>query len=451
MTRAEKRKIKESTDLTVESLKIIHHYFPDFMESLRKIRDFRHPSYITYPAELLLIMRIFAGMAAFRSMREMTTEFNDSQVISNLNYLLNGSTSTLEELPHWETINDFLCRVNPADIQNMIYDLIRRLIRMRSFENGRIRDKYWQILVDATHLYSFSEKHCDHCLTRVYNKGTPDERTEYYHYVLEAKLYICPDLVLTIDTEFVENEPDNSSKQDCELNAFKRLMPRLKQVFKRLPICLTLDSLYACEPVFALCRQYNWRYLIRFKEGSIPTIAEEFSTLKGLEPSQRLTATTDNKKQLYSFVTNIAYQESQVNILELIETEGLKDGIEERRVFVFATDFPITVKNVAPLMQRCRARWRIENEGFNSQKNQEYYLTHLFSKNPIGMKNHYRLIQIAHMLVQLVLFGLCIVKKAYDTIHHFRKKLFQSFQARPVTIDIREQLEKVFYISTYLP
>ena len=75
---------------------------------------------------------------------------------------------------------------------------------------------------------------------------------------------------------------------------------------------------------------------------------------------------------------------------------------EEQKGFWFATDFPVSRKNVANLVQRGRMRWKIENEGFNTQKKQGYYLEHQYSKDYQAMKNHYYLTQIGHMVAQVM-------------------------------------------------
>lgn len=100
------------------------------------------------------------------------------------------------------------------------------------------------------------------------------------HHVLETKL-VVGDMVLSIASEFIENESEDISKQDCELNAFQRLQKKLKQAFKRLPICILADSLYASQVVFDVFKANDWRYSIRFKN-RIKSIAEEFESLKQL-------------------------------------------------------------------------------------------------------------------------------------------------------------------------
>src|SRR5699024_6805844 len=127
--------------------------------------------------------------------------------------------------------------------------MIKELLKKRCFDDYRIDGKYWDIIIDGTGLFSFDKKHCDHCLRRVYtNEETGEKKTIYMHHVLEAKL-VVGNMVLSIGSEFIENESENVSKQDCELKAFYRLAEQIKQTYKRLPICLLGDSLYACEGV----------------------------------------------------------------------------------------------------------------------------------------------------------------------------------------------------------
>jgi len=52
-----------------------------------------------------------------------------------------------------------------------------------------------------------------------------------------------------------------------------------------------------------------------------------------------------------------------------------------------------------------RLRWKIENEGFNVQKNGGYGLTHEYSKNDNSAKIFHILMQIAHLLMQLFTRG----------------------------------------------
>ena len=205
--------------------------------------------------------------------------------------------------------------------------------------------------------------------------------------------------------------------------AFDRLAKKLKQRFPRLPICLGMDSLYACDPVFTLCADYGWRYIIRFKEGSIPTVAKEFHTLKAMEPEQNWQKTQGSVTQTYRYVTNISYHSHELNIAEYEQSDL-------PHPFVFITDLPLSRRTCEQLIADGRNRWKIENQGFNAQKNHGLALEHMFSETYMAMKNHYFLIQIGHMIGQLLAVGLrrltALTKMASCSLFEAVKEAFRT-------------------------
>lgn len=162
----------------------------------------------------------------------------------------------------------------------MMYGLIRR----RTFEDARYK-KRWLIIVDGTQTYSGDRKINENCLERHYEKGTEKEHVNYHLDVLEAKIYLGENLVCSIGSEFIENNEEyrrnqqgmseEAFKQDCETKVFRRLAEKIKKRYPRLPILLLGDSLYVSEPVMKICKVHGWDYLVRYKDGSIPSIAEE--------------------------------------------------------------------------------------------------------------------------------------------------------------------------------
>jgi DDE family transposase len=260
VTRKQKREKQKEINFFAEFIRIRNHFFKDLNTRLKKVEDNRHQSYIEYNPDILLFCIIMKNITALESMNQMTIEFNKDECINNVSKTL--GYEELDELPHYDTINNFLKGLEPIEIEKIRDYMIKELFKKRCLEKYRLLDKYWTIAVDATGLISFSEKHCSHCLKREYkNKDTGEiEKTIYFHYVLEAKL-IVGDMVFSIDTEFIENEGEVYEKQDCEIKAFKRLAKRLKKKYKRLPICILGDSLYAVESIFQICKQNKWRYI----------------------------------------------------------------------------------------------------------------------------------------------------------------------------------------------
>jgi hypothetical protein len=308
--------------------------------------------------------------------------------------------------------------------------MIGELFRKRSLEKFRLFDKYWCIAVDGTGLFSFTERHCEHCLKKEYkNKETGEvERTVYYHHVLEAKL-VAGNMVFSIATEFIENEDENVDKQDCEINAFKRLQVKLKNKYPRLPICLLGDSLYACEPVFEICEKNNWKYLFRFKEGRIKSVAKEFEILKEMDAE---------KENGCTWINDIGYNSRCVNLIEAeIETDkGMKE-------FVFITDIRITKRNFNEIVCFGRSRWKIENQGFNNQKTKKYKIEHVNCMDYNAMQNHYLITQIADILRQLFDEGLTIIKDLKKGIKEISSVLLESFRTSILTNteDIQKRIQ----------
>ena len=120
-------------------------------------------------------------------------------------------------------------------------------------------------------------------------------------------------------------------------------------------------------------------------------MAKEFGTLRNREGNLRKEETED--MTLWSgYVNGIDYESHQVNLLEY----------REEKRFLFLTELAVTKKNGRATAETGRLRWKIENEGFNTQKNQGYSLEHMYSRLYQGMKNHYYLIQIGHMIAQVM-------------------------------------------------
>ncbi|MBS3970248.1 MAG: transposase family protein [Clostridia bacterium] len=427
-TRKEKREQEKNTNYFFEFIKIKKHFFKGFTGYLKKVKDHRHQSYVDYTPEVILFLVILKNMAALKSMRLMSESFNKEECIENICKIL--GLEELKELPHYDTVNDFLSGLEVSELEDIRTYMIKELLKKRCFEDYRIEGKYWGIIFDGTGLYTFDKKHCKHCLKREYkNQETGETKIIYMHHVLEAKL-VVGDMVLSIGTEFIENENEEVPKQDCEIKAFYRLAEKIKQTYPRLPICILGDSLYACEPVFVLCDQYNWKYIFRFKEGRIKSVAEEFEAIKAGETKIVIKEKDGVTKQELLWVNDISYNNREVNLIEAkIDTE---DGSKSKQ-FLFLTGIKITKTNAERLVATGRSRWKIENQGFNNQKNIRYHLEHANSHDYTAMKNHYLLIQITDIMVQLFENGLKILRDLKKTAKEISSNLLEAIRTRRVT------------------
>lgn len=391
MNRKEKRAKTSELNVLHELITIINQYFPELISKFNKLSDLRNQSYVTYKMKVIFMVRLMGLMCEIKSMQGMTRELNTDVAIQNLAKICGVK---LEEIPHCDTINDVFEKVKVEEIEEIRKYMITKLIRGKIIQKYKIRDKYYHVIVDGTGLATSRKKYNENCLVKNKTDKNGNEYQEYSTYVLEAKL-VVGEMVFSIGSEFVENANENVTKQDCEINAFKRLAEKIKNEYPKLKILISGDALYACKPVLDICKENGWKYIIRFKEGAIPSLYKEFETVvaKGNESTQKD----------YEFATKLDYQEEKVNIIKYIDT---KKGTE----FVYLTDLPITNKNIKETINIGRKRWKIENEGFNIQKNGTFDIGHLYSKNQVAIKVHYFMIQIAHMLRQLMEKGLKSIK-----------------------------------------
>lgn len=432
MTRAEKRAIKSQIRNAIkEFLKIQAHYFPDLIEDIKKIMDERNQSYVTYEIEVIIFVMILKNICSIESMQEMNEAFNEDTCVKNIYRVLG-----LEEkdyLPHYVTINECLSRLNNQELEKVRKKMIYGIIRKRSFEYGKFLGEKWLVIVDATQLFCFKERHCEHCLTKTINRGTLEEKTVYYHQVLEAKLVLGDDMIISLATEFIENPRANASKQDCELTSFKRLAETLKREYPRLPICLLADSLYASESVFEICRKSKWDFLIRYKEGSIPSIMEEYREIVNmgemgesvLEREEIYRRKPNLKQKLHiHWVNGLEYRKHPIHVLEL----KIERGGKKHQEFTWLSSIEIDASVAEEMTETGRKRWLIENEGFNIQKNHRYMITHANSLDYNAMKNHYLITQIADILMQMYENGDRGIKELKYTIKKISEELLESLR-----------------------
>lgn len=444
-----KREKEKEINFFREFIKIKHHFFRDFNKKLASVDDKRNQSYITYDPELILFVLIMKNVSGIISMNKMTRDFNKNEVIDNIAEVL--GYESLEEIPHYDTINDFLKKLEVSDLEKIRDYMIRELFKKRALEKYRLLDKYWCIAIDGSQLFSFKEKHCEHCLKKEHkNKDTGEvERITYYHTVLEAKL-ILGDMVFSILTEFIENESESVSKQDCEINAAKRLMKKLKYKFRKLNICIIGDILYSCDSIYELCDEYKWKFIFRFKEGRAKTLWREIQTLKGIENSEISSKSIYKNEEIIqclTYINEVSYKNRFINAVdftEIIYKKSKDSSLNEKtsKNFVFVTNIKFTKRNAFKIVAAGRSRWKIENEGFNNQKNIRYDIEHPCCLNYQAMKNHYLVVQIADILRQLLENGSKVIKELKLGIKEISSKMLESFRRDNLTSEDISQLNQ---------
>lgn len=390
LSKAERRLLIKDKNLLEEIIKIVYKYFPQLIPMFSKLTDKRHKSYITYNMRTIIMTRLIALICGITTMTGINDGFNKEEAIKNLSAICDQE---LNEIPDWQTIQDVIEDLSIDEIEDIRKYIVKALIRSKMFDRFRHNGAI-QLLVDATGLSTHDYNLNNNCLTR-----TRDGKTKYYKYVLEAKM-VFGNIVISLDSEWIENTELNNEKQkqDCETNAFKRMAKRIKENFPKLKFIITGDALYATTPMIDICKDNKWKYIFNLKKDRLKNVYEAFEDNINYE--------NETNKKNYYLSNGIEFNGHTLCAFRYVE---IKDN--KTTVFNYISNLKVTNHNIEKIVAMGRNRWKIENEGFNQQKNGTFSISHLCSRNENALKIHYLFIQIAHIIRQLLECGSLIFKK----------------------------------------
>jgi hypothetical protein len=398
--------------------KTVGHFCSKLPKRFANLPDRRDPDRSYYPTETIAWSTTLLFLLGLGSRRQYTLESQSPAFVANLN---GAANTNLETAPHDHTIAYYLNPLDPAAFETLPADALRDLIRMKALDRWRLAGRFL-VAIDGTGQYFYRQRHCDHCLTQKAANG----ETLYFHHVLEAKLVTANGFAFSMATEFIENTDPDATKQDCELKAFPRLAAKLKAHFPQLPITILADNLYACKPVFDICKANGWRLIFTFKRGGTPALFAEYETLRDLATRNRVELVEDGITQHFAWVNDLDYHGHRLCAFECREQRP--DG---EHYFAWITNARLGTRSVVSYAnQGGRLRWKIENEGFNIQKNHGYALEHAYSANADVAKSFYFFLQLAHTINQLILKGSLLRKhlKQIGTLRNYFRRLAGAFR-----------------------
>nr|WP_312577952.1 transposase [Sedimentibacter sp.] len=209
------------------------------------------------------------------------------------------------------------------------------------------------------------------------------------------------------------------------------MLKRIKEEFPKLKICILGDSLYAAESIIEICKENEWNYLLRCKEGRQKTLIQDYRyVIDSGEYGKKKNLLGEEKSsaKYVNHVEDITDKEFTANIFEYEHEKINKKTQEKIQVkFLWITDIELTNRNIEEMVSCARKRWKIE---------------HLNSKNPNAMKNHYLLTQITDILMQLYLAGTKVLKKLKQTIKNTSSRLLETFRRAIVTDEDVSHIKK---------
>jgi hypothetical protein len=278
-------------------------------------------------------------------------------------------------IPKDTQLRDVLDQCPTDKLEKLYADFFYHLQRSKQLEAYQFMHGMYLMPVDGSQYFSSEKISCPSCLTKTSKKGV----TRYHHQILQAVI-VHPDnkQVIPLAPEAIQNT-DGTEKQDCEINAGKRLIKKIRKTHPKLKIIFSGDDLFSRQPFIDELKAANMSYILVAKPSSHKILHEWFTDIKQMGEADRLEFTdVKGRHHIYQWVNQIPLNGTkdadEVNFFyyQLIN----KAKVTYRNSWV--TDIAIDENNVAQLVKGGRARWKVENEGFNTLKNQGYHIEHNF-------------------------------------------------------------------------
>ncbi|MGP8320392.1 MAG: transposase [Methanosarcinaceae archaeon] len=301
----------------------------------------------------------------------------------------------INNVPCDTQMRTILDEVEPADITPLFSDIFRQLQRGKVLEKMVFMNRYYLLSIDGTGYFSSNKIHCDSCCVKTRLKTG---EITYQHQMLGAAI-VHPDCreVIPLAPEPIIKQ-DGATKNDSERNASKRFFEKLRKMHPRLHFIVTEDGLNSNAPHIRELEKHKLHYILGAKEGDHGFLFDYVRSAAKDGSTTEIEYKDDDIVHRFRFINqvplNASNQDLLVNFVEYWQTTPKKT-----MHFSWVTDTEVTEENVFEIMRGGRARWKIENETFNTLKNQGYNFEHNYGH---GKKNLSVVFAMLMMLAFLV-------------------------------------------------
>jgi len=336
----------------------------------------------------------------------------------------------LEQVPSDSQMRTILDDVDPETVRPSFKDVFRQAQRGKVLEKMVSLGGYL-LSLDGTGYFSSKKIHCPHCLER---KNAKTGEITYYHQMLGGAI-VHPDWpeVIPLAPEPIIKQ-DGESKNDCERNAAKRFLAKLRQDHPHLPLILVEDALSSNAPHIRELQKHDVRFILGVKEGDHAFL---FNYVRQAAQEGRVTTLEFKEKGVlhrFRFLNQVPLNGSNqgllVNFVEYWEITS-----EKTQHFSWVTDLTVSKWNVYHIMRGGRARWKIENETFNTLKNQGYHFEHNFGHGQNHLSVVFAMLMMLAFLVDQTQQLACRLFQAVLQKEGCRKRLWEHMRALFYTLE----------------
>jgi hypothetical protein len=363
----------------------------------------------------------------------------------------------IKKVPCDTAMREAIDMIETESIQSIFSKIFYRLQRAKKLEAFRFMSTYYLVSGDGTEYFSSKNIHCAHCSKRNLRDGS----TEYYHQFYGAAI-VHPDMkqVIPLCSEPIVKQ-DGSQKNDCERNASKRFMARFRKEHPKLKAIMVEDSLSSNAPHITELRKHDLAFILGVKQNDHTHLFDYVADKKNEGYVKEHTITEGDITHIFSFINDVPLNNSNQNIrVNFLEYWEINNKKQKTQHFSYVTDFELNKNNVYDIMRGGRARWKIENETFNTLKNQDYHFDHNYGHGKKNLSVNLAMMTMLAFLVDQTLeiscdlfVGALKTKKQrvrlWETIRHlFYSFLFDSMNQIYEAILFGHQRPKISIVNT---
>ena len=336
---------------------------------------------------------LMSGLAVFGLKFPSLLQFDESQEEEVIRHNLK-TLYGISNAPSDTAMRTRLDEVDPRMLRSAFTAIFSLLQRGKVLEDYKILGKYVLIACDGTGMFSSNTVHCENCCTKQHKDG----QITYYHQMLGAVL-VHPDQkeVFPLCPEPI-SKGDGSTKNDCEQNAMKRFLEDFRREHPHLETIFTEDALSAKGPYLRRILEIGAHFIVNVNPTGNPTL---FEWLKGISLEKKIITTQKESIEL-RFCNGIPLNDSNHDLLVNFIDCIIRDKKGKATHFSWITNLLVTQENVNSFARAGRARWHIENETFNTLKNQGYQFEHNFGHGYKNLSHVFGLLMFLAFLIDQV-------------------------------------------------
>lgn len=405
-------------------------------EGVEKIPDYRPPE-----ADITLPDALMSAFAMFSLKDPSLLAFDKRRNDENLKTVYH-----IENIPCDTYLRTILDPLDPELLRPLFKDVFRQLQRGKALEPFVFHEGCYLLSLDGTGYFSSHKVHCPSCMQKTSKNGA----VTYYHQMLGAAI-VHPDFkeVIPLMPEPIIKQ-DGATKNDCERNAAKRFLDKLRRDHPHLGLIVIEDGLSSNAPHIRELQAHNLHYILGAKEGDHGFLFEQ---VRQAECAGRVTVweyldEATGVRHRFRFLNEVPLNESNqdllVNFLEYWEIHP--NGRQQH--FSWVTDFWLAEQNVYRIMRGGRSRWKIENETFNTLKNQGYQFEHNFGHGKQNLSVVFAVLMMLAFLVDQTQQLCCpLFRKVWKQLGS-KKMLWErmrSFFREHIVFSMQEVFEALYY------